>query len=396
MIAAARPTDCDLVLGGVPRFAPEAAWARRILARYARQIPCRTRSEAWERRPLVSDAAGDAPLVLVAADPEAFLLPAAAARLIESLRGRPEADLLLPVTNEPLFEEARAAPSHPYVTLSMLERCVREFAALPQAPLAVSAARSPVYLARRRVFEGLPPSLPLDAVPEEAARTGRAVAVDPGAYVHRYGPMNRQARPDLVALVPEGARAVLDVGCARGETAETLRARGVAYLAGIEPDEEDARAARRVFDHVVAASLESVREAWGGRFDAILFGDVLEHLVDPAAALERVRPWLSPGGVVVASVPNVGHWAVVSDLVEGRFDYVPYSLLSGTHVRFFTRQTLRDLFASCGYRVERVQTLTLPASPEDSARLALLSTLPGASPDLGVAEFLLVARSADA
>jgi hypothetical protein len=94
----------------------------------------------------------------------------------------------------------------------------------------------------------------------------------------------------------------------------------------------------------------------------------------------------------VASVPNVGNWAVVSDLLEGRFDYVPYSLLSGTHVRHFTRATVRDLFEASGYAIESVDTVTLPPSPEGASRLARLLEYPGASPDLAVAEFVVVAR----
>lgn len=390
------PPSCDLVLGGVARFAAEAPWSRRLLTRYARRIPSAVRTEVWDRRPAVSDAAGKAPFVLVVADPEALLLPASAARLVGALGRHPEIDVLLPVSNEPLTEEARGAPAFPYVTPSMLEQSVAEMAWAQGEPRTAAAPRSPVYLTRRSVLADLPPGSPLDAVPEEAARRGRAVAIEPGAYVHRYGAMDGQPRPDLVALVPEGARAVLDVGCARGETAVALRTRGVEFLAGVEADEEDARAAARVFDRVIAAPLETVREAWDGRFDAVLFGDVLEHLTDPAAALDRVRPWLSERGVVIASVPNVGHWAIVSDLVAGRFDYVPYSLLSGTHVRFFTRRTLHDLFEGCGLRVERTESVTLPASPDGAARRDRLSALPGASPDLDVAEFLVVARRAGA
>ncbi|MGH9366344.1 MAG: class I SAM-dependent methyltransferase [Thermoanaerobaculia bacterium] len=160
------------------------------------------------------------------------------------------------------------------------------------------------------------------------------------------------------------------------------------------------RPTRRTRRRLQRSSIGSSPRPWSrsarrgkAAFDSVLFGDVLEHLEDPARALARVRPWLSPQGVVVASVPNVGHWAIVSDLVEGRFDYVPYSILSGTHVRFFTRRTLEELFDSCGYRVERIETVALPASPEGASRLALLSALPGASPDLNVAEFLVVARA---
>ena len=142
---------------------------------------------------------------------------------------------------------------------------------------------------------------------------------------------------------------------------------------------------------MIAAPLETVREAWDGRFDAVLFGDVLEHLTDPGAALDRVRPWLSERGVVIASVPNVGHWAIVSDLVAGRFDYVPYSLLSGTHVRFFTRRTLHDSsrVAACA---SSARSVTLPASPDGAARRDSLGVA-GASPDLDVGVFVVARRA---
>jgi len=210
--------------------------------------------------------------------------------------------------------------------------------------------------------------------------------------VHRYGAMDASMRDDLAAKVPHGAGAVLDVGCSRGATADALRSRGVRRIVGIEPDAADAAAAAGAYDEVLAVRLEDVPHATelSGRFDAILFGDVLEHLVDPSDALVRVRPWLSERGVVVASVPNVGHWSIVDDLIRGRFDYVPYSILSGTHVRFFTRSTLIDLFEASGYRVREIDTQTLPASPEASKRRDRLAKFPGASADLDVTEFIAV------
>ena len=143
---------------------------------------------------------------------------------------------------------------------------------------------------------------------------------------------------------------------------------------------------------MLSARLEDVQRDFAGRFDAILFGDVLEHLADPSDALVRVRPWLSERGVLVASVPNLGHWSIVDDLLRGRFDYVPYGILSGTHVRFFTRATLVDLFEASGYRVVEIDTQVLPASPSGVTRRDRLARFPGASADLDVSEFLVVAR----
>jgi 2-polyprenyl-3-methyl-5-hydroxy-6-metoxy-1,4-benzoquinol methylase len=328
--------------------------------------------------------------VLVLADPEAYLLPKPAARLIDDLSERPDLEIVLPVTNEPWCEEARAAPPFAYPTPTLLRGACEAIAAAAGPLRPVPAPASPAYAIRRSALERLPPGLPLERVPAEG---GLRAAVDPGAYLHRYGAMDASPREDLASRVPTGARAVLDVGCSRGATANALRARGVEFIAGIEPDAEDASEAEKVYDRVIRGRLEDVAGGFGRSFDAVLFGDVLEHLEDPSEALVRVRPWLSPGGVVVASVPNLGHWAVVDDLLRGRFDYVPYSILSGTHVRFFTRATLRDLFEASGYRVRSIDTVVLPDSPGGAARRDRLAAFPEASADLDAAEFLAVAEA---
>jgi SAM-dependent methyltransferase len=348
----------------------------------------------------VSDLAGESPLVLVQADAEAYLPAIAARRLLAAVEGA-DCDFAVPVTNEPESAATRSDPPFLYQTPAILDEAAAAVAASAEGiegPREIGTrVRSSVFAARREALRGLPASLPLDEAVFEAGSKGRKVVVDRGAYLHRYGRMDAQARDDLARKIPPGGRSVLDVGCSNGATASVLRAAGISNIVGIEPDPGDAAAAALVYDRVLAEPLEAIDgtgEEFPGAFDAILFGDVLEHLENPAAALGRVRPWLAPGGVLIASVPNVGHWSVVADLLEGRFDYVPYSILSGTHVRFFTRRTFEDLFDACGYSVRAVEALRCPPSPEGEARLALLRAYPGASPDLDAVEFLAVAGAA--
>jgi SAM-dependent methyltransferase len=380
------------VAGGRPRFAAEAPWAWRLLRRWLRELPASVRTEVPGREPIVADARGAADLVLVHADPEAFLPPRSGERLLSALANDPSLALVLPVSNEAQVEEARRVPPFAYSTPSALLEAAASLAsdAPPIRPCA--APKSPVYAVRRDALRALAADVPLAKAPERISAAGGRAAVDPGAYLHRYPAMDEQPREDLAARVPEGAAAVLEVGCARGAMAKALRARGVRRLVGIEPDPDNAASAAGAYDRVFAEPLESVREPFAEEFDAVIFGDVLEHLLDPAAALERVRAWLKPGGLVIASVPNVGHWSIVGDLARGRFDYVPYSLLSGTHVRFFTRSSLVALFEDCGYRVRGVDVVRLAVSPEGEEALARLRAWPDASADLDVAEFLIVAE----
>jgi len=89
----------------------------------------------------------------------------------------------------------------------------------------------------------------------------------------------------------------------------------------------------------------------GELFDVVVFGEVLEHLVDPHRALVEAAKVLRGGGYVVASVPNVAHGSVRLALLDGAFPYTERGLLDYTHLRFFTRKTLADLFRQAGYSI---------------------------------------------
>src|SRR4029077_17225487 len=136
--------EFDIVLGGVARFEAEAPWAWRLINRYARDLAFAVRTDARGRRPAVADARGQAPVILVQADPEAFLLPEAAGRLLEGVAS-PGRDLVLPVTNEPWSEEARGSPAFASLTPALLEEAVRQAAARPAPMRPAARPRSPVY-----------------------------------------------------------------------------------------------------------------------------------------------------------------------------------------------------------------------------------------------------------
>lgn len=163
----------------------------------------------------------------------------------------------------------------------------------------------------------------------------------------------------MVELVGTDKR-VLDVGCASGYLGEAMKQRGCT-VAGIETDNEAAEAAKAVLDEVVVGDvggIDLVARFGAGTFDVVVFGDVLEHVVDPVGVLRAVRPLLAPSGYVVVSIPNVAHGAVRLSLQRGQFRYNPLGLLDETHLRFFTRDTLHTLFADAGFRAVDVRRTT--------------------------------------
>jgi len=197
-------------------------------------------------------------------------------------------------------------------------------------------------------------------------RTGAAVQAGarPAAYYD-------QARPEVAALVPPECRRVLDVGCGTGRLGALLRERGH-VVTGVELLPEAAALARASLDHVEVADVEVGFPFPPASFDAVIFADVLEHLIDPWRVLRAAALLLSPDGCVVASIPNFQHHSVLRGLLRGRWEYRDHGIADRGHLRFFTLHTIRGLFAGAGLKLVRVERVY-----RRSWRRALMSFLTG-------------------
>jgi glycosyltransferase involved in cell wall biosynthesis len=160
---------------------------------------------------------------------------------------------------------------------------------------------------------------------------------------------------------------VLDVGCSGGLLAEQLRSFGH-EVTGVDVVEFDG--VRERTDSFVRADIDAgVPAEVGDGFDAVIAADVLEHVRDPEALLKELVGRLAPGGRILASVPNFGHWYPRGRVAVGRFGYDQRGILDKTHLRFFTRRSFHELVNGCGLRFSREEHTGLP--------LDSLATKPG-------------------
>jgi 2-polyprenyl-3-methyl-5-hydroxy-6-metoxy-1,4-benzoquinol methylase len=178
----------------------------------------------------------------------------------------------------------------------------------------------------------------------------------------------------ILAEVTPGSR-VLDVGCASGYLAAEATARGCTVV-GFERDPAAAALAEAWCAEVIVGDLESDADlaALPRGFDAVVIGDVLEHLTDPWRVLRELRGVLAPGGVVVLSLPNVAAWPVRLGLLRGRFEYTDTGLLDRTHLRFFTRRSAEALATGAGFTIERARFQHLERPPGPVRRRLPLAT----------------------
>jgi 2-polyprenyl-3-methyl-5-hydroxy-6-metoxy-1,4-benzoquinol methylase len=180
---------------------------------------------------------------------------------------------------------------------------------------------------------------------------------DHGAYV-TFNDRPLGGHRLLLDMVPPGGR-VLDAGCSAGYLSERLAERG-STVVGLELDPEAAERARAVCEQVLVGDVETMELPFeAGSFDAVVCGDLIEHLRDPGRFLERLGPLLRPGGRLALTTPNVANWTIRLQLLFGRFRYTRLGILDHSHAHLFTRKTLVECVESAGYRVEKVE-FTVP------------------------------------
>jgi len=207
----------------------------------------------------------------------------------------------------------------------------------------------------------------------------------------RQTPAHDTHNAELLALVPVDARRIVEVGCSSGALArEYKKINPACHYTGVEIVPQYAEMARRHCDSVVLNDIETVDdEFFLDRFscDCWIFGDSLEHLRDPWRLLARIRESIPRDGSVVACIPNAQHWSIQARLSRGDFRYEESGLLDRTHLRWFTRKTMVEMFSSANFKIVAGTERVISPEPQRDSVLLLIRALAagvGADPDLAV------------
>lgn len=202
-------------------------------------------------------------------------------------------------------------------------------------------------------------------------------------------------RREMIPFVPVTARRILDIGCGAGVFAAGLKERSGApadlMIWGVEMDRSAADQAKQVLDKVLCGDVQALLpDIPVGHFDAVIMNDVLEHVADPGKLLAAVRTLLAPGGCLVASIPNVRYFFNVVNLAwHGRWEYTDEGILDRTHLRFFTRSSIRLLLGEHDFTVDQMAGI----NPTGSLKFKLANLLVlGRFADMQFLQFAVVAR----
>lgn len=158
----------------------------------------------------------------------------------------------------------------------------------------------------------------------------------------------------LYEYVSDGDR-VLDVGCSTGHFGEALIHLKHCEVWGVDIDKADiSEAKKRLTEALVLDVNDTKTYDKLGKFDVVIFADVLEHLVDPRATLHNVKKLLKPKGRVIFSIPHMAHTSVRLDLLQGKFPYKNRGLLDNTHLHFYDIEEVQSIFNDAAYQIVKL------------------------------------------
>lgn len=205
----------------------------------------------------------------------------------------------------------------------------------------------------------------LNAVSSPVHRNISSCDLDDGAM--KQTPPHTIVNVDLLNLIPPDASRIVEVGCMHGAMARAYRELNPsAYYCGIDIDPKYAEIAAQFCNKTLGADIESLDKiALQELFpsDCWIFGDCLEHLRDPWRIMRMVRDRIDPNGCMLICIPNAQHWSVQMRLAIGAFRYEDSGLLDRTHLQWFTRTTLLEMFSETGWKIEHGFSRKLPIQP---------------------------------
>lgn len=160
--------------------------------------------------------------------------------------------------------------------------------------------------------------------------------------------------PKVMELVRQlQPRRILDLGSGNGALCAEL-ARAGYEVVGTDFDEQGVEIARQTYPGlrfyaygVQDDPAQLVMQE--GLFDLVVSTEVVEHLYNPHQLFAFASGVLAPNGRLLVTTPFHGYWKNLAICLLDKWDTHHAPLWYGGHVKFFSRQSLRQLFIDTGF-----------------------------------------------
>lgn len=179
-------------------------------------------------------------------------------------------------------------------------------------------------------------------------------------YEYKKSDYYSNVRHDLISLIDVNKKGlkILEVGAAYGATLFYLKSQNIAdEVVGIDLFEDTKNKEKYLpLDTFIFGNIESLDiSMYENYFDIILLADVLEHLIEPKIALEKLYKTIKVNGEILVSMPNVRHYSVFNQVfLKGDFKYAESGILDYTHYRFYCKRNIVNLIESSSFKTTEI------------------------------------------
>jgi 2-polyprenyl-3-methyl-5-hydroxy-6-metoxy-1,4-benzoquinol methylase len=155
----------------------------------------------------------------------------------------------------------------------------------------------------------------------------------------------------IIDFVGSGKK-VLDIGCFKGDIGSVLKQRGNEVW-GLELSPSCVEICNKKGLNTAVCNIETDQIPFESKFDVVLCGEIIEHVIDTEGLLKKVYAVLNNEGFLVVTTPNLASFGRRLLLLVGLnpLTEVVFNESSAGHLRYFVKSTLFNLLEKNGFKI---------------------------------------------
>ena len=173
------------------------------------------------------------------------------------------------------------------------------------------------------------------------------------------------SRTEMLQFIDRPPVKVIEFGCGQGEFLKSLQTKYHCETWGVDMDDQSVKIARKNVDNVLHGdAYKKIEELPENYFDYIICNDFIEHLYSPELFFNTLRKNLTEDAVLICSLPNIRYWRqFLKYFFLKDWKYRDSGILDRTHMRFFTKKSMKRSIKEWGFEIEKVKGINPVKTP---------------------------------
>ena len=161
----------------------------------------------------------------------------------------------------------------------------------------------------------------------------------------------QNSRSEILEFIPKKCTKVLEIGCGEGNFIKNLTS--ISEYWGVESNSHASTKAKKILTKVIEGDFLKYHHLIPDNyFDLIICNDVIEHVDDYNLFFLVLKKKMTTNGTIVGSIPNVRYVVNLYNLFFLKdWKYVNEGILDKTHLRFFTKKSLKRIFIKHNFEI---------------------------------------------